>query len=67
VLSSIDPHLLATSFHFLQQIADFDTMEHADANNQDHAHRDIVRTTVGHLTGNLKIDEDMKLASAYFS
>jgi hypothetical protein len=41
VLLSIDPHLLATSFHFIQQIADFDTMEDADANKWD-AHRDIV-------------------------
>ncbi len=59
-----NPHLLATSFHFLQQIADFDTMEDADGNNQD-AHRDIVRATVGRSSGNFKIDEGMKLASAY--
>ena len=39
-------------------------MEDADANNQDE-NRDIVRATVCCLTGNFKIDEDMKLASAY--
>ena len=39
-------------------------MEDANANNQD-AHRKIARATVGRLTGNFKIDEDMKLASAY--
>ena len=39
-------------------------MEDADANNQD-ANRVIVRAAVGRSSGNFKIDEDMKLASAY--
>jgi hypothetical protein len=39
-------------------------MEDANADNQG-THRASIRSTVGRSTGNFKIDEDMKLASAY--
>jgi hypothetical protein len=63
----IDPHISVPSLYFLQQIADFEAMEDANVLNNQDAHRVIVRATpaVGRSTGNFKIDEDMKLASAY--
>lgn len=62
---SIDPHLLATLFNFIyQEVADFDTMEDANANNQQGT-RQAIQSTVGRLTGDFTIDKAMKLASAY--
>jgi hypothetical protein len=62
----IHPHLVhPTSFNFiLQQIADFDAMDDAQADNQG-TNRAIRSTAAGLSTGNFKIDEDMKLASVY--
>ena len=66
MLSTICPHLLASSIYFLQQITDFNTIEDADVNKQQDSNRVIVRATaVGRSTGNFKIDEDVKLAYAY--
>jgi hypothetical protein len=61
----IHPHLHPTSFNFiLEQIADFHAIDDAQAENQG-TNRAICSTTAGRSTGNFKIDEDMKVASAY--
>jgi hypothetical protein len=64
-VSLIHPHLHPTSSKFiLQQIADFDAMDDAQADSQG-TNRAIRSTAAGRSTGNFKIDEDMKFASAY--
>ncbi len=65
-VSLIHPHLFPTSFNsILEQIADLHAMDDAQADNLG-TNRAIWSTcTAGRSTGNFKIDEDMKLASAY--
>ncbi len=61
----IDRLFLPTSFIFSSPIADFnDTVEQA-INSDNQGTNPVIRATAGRLTGNFKIDKDMKSASAY--